>query len=200
MALDLPPDLYEMYKSDPEETYGKRKSRVQWIQRYWAEEWFYYHFVTPEYSAKNVVRPPWADIVYRKLILKTKADALALSFYPCMVRGVMPQDPDPSSIRWCHEDELFEANYQFARSSAEQNKKEFGIDFNPAPAEPRTDGSHEADPNLTGPWDSLKAYIEHLDALRTAAAAAQGEAQAEDNAPASPKPQRKTKASKAKGA
>ena len=30
-ALDLPPDLYEMYKSDPEETYTQRKSRIQWI-------------------------------------------------------------------------------------------------------------------------------------------------------------------------
>src|SRR5215216_3480355 len=33
-ALDLPPDLYELYKSDPEESYGHRKTRIQWIQRY----------------------------------------------------------------------------------------------------------------------------------------------------------------------
>ena len=33
-ALDLPTDLYEMYKSDPEETYRECKSRVQWIRRY----------------------------------------------------------------------------------------------------------------------------------------------------------------------
>jgi hypothetical protein len=83
-SLDLPPDLYEQYKSDPDETYGERKSRVQWIRRYWAEQWFYYHFVTPEYAEKNAVRPSWADIVYRKLIPKTKADAIAQSFYPCM--------------------------------------------------------------------------------------------------------------------
>ena len=25
-AKDLPPDLYELYKSDPEETYGERKN------------------------------------------------------------------------------------------------------------------------------------------------------------------------------
>ena len=28
-AKDLPPDLYELYKSDPEETYGERKNRIQ---------------------------------------------------------------------------------------------------------------------------------------------------------------------------
>jgi hypothetical protein len=39
-ALDLPPDIYEQYKSDPKETYTQRKSRVQWICRHWAEEWF----------------------------------------------------------------------------------------------------------------------------------------------------------------
>jgi hypothetical protein len=116
-----------------------------------------------------------------------------------MVRYAMPHDPDPSSIRWCHDDDLFEANYQFARASAEQNKKDYGIDFNPRPAEPRPNGTREADPNLTGPCDNLKAYIEHLDALRTAAAAAHGEAQADDNAPASPKPQCRSKGSKAKG-
>jgi hypothetical protein len=30
-ALDLPPELYEKYKSDPEEMYTQRKSRIQWI-------------------------------------------------------------------------------------------------------------------------------------------------------------------------
>ena len=28
-SKDLPPDLYEMYKTDPEETYGERKTRIQ---------------------------------------------------------------------------------------------------------------------------------------------------------------------------
>ena len=36
-ALDLPPDLYELYKSDPEENYNQRKTIIQWIRRYWAE-------------------------------------------------------------------------------------------------------------------------------------------------------------------
>ena len=35
-AMDLPPDIYEQYKSDLEETYGEQKTRVQWIRRYWA--------------------------------------------------------------------------------------------------------------------------------------------------------------------
>jgi hypothetical protein len=86
-AMDLPPDLYELYKSNPDETYTQRKSRVQWIRRHWAEEWFQYHFVTPQYAKKNAVGPPWADIVYRKLIPKTKAEAIGKEFYPCMVRG-----------------------------------------------------------------------------------------------------------------
>ena len=41
-ALDFPPGLYEQYKSDPEESYNQRKNRIQWIRRYWAEEWFKY--------------------------------------------------------------------------------------------------------------------------------------------------------------
>ena len=45
-SKDLPPDLYELYKIDTEETYGERKTRIQWIRRYWAEQWFLYRFVT----------------------------------------------------------------------------------------------------------------------------------------------------------
>ena len=55
-TLDLPPDLYEQYKSDPEENYNERKNRIQWIRRYWAEEWFKYRFVTPEYAEKNAIK------------------------------------------------------------------------------------------------------------------------------------------------
>ena len=57
-AKDLPPDLYELYKSDPEETYGERKNRIQWIQRHWVEEWFKYRFVTQEYAEKNALKGP----------------------------------------------------------------------------------------------------------------------------------------------
>ena len=34
-SKDLPEDLAEMYKTDPEENYGQRKTRIQWIRRYW---------------------------------------------------------------------------------------------------------------------------------------------------------------------
>ena len=64
---DLPPDLFELYKSDPEETYGERKNSIQWIRRYWAEEWFKYKFVTAEYAEKNAIKGPWGDIVYKGL-------------------------------------------------------------------------------------------------------------------------------------
>ena len=49
---DLPPDLHEMYKTDREETYGERKTRIQWIRRYWAEEWYKYRYFTAEYAEK----------------------------------------------------------------------------------------------------------------------------------------------------
>ena len=48
-SKDLPPYLHEMYKTGPEETYTERKNRIQWIRRYWAEEWFRYRFITKEY-------------------------------------------------------------------------------------------------------------------------------------------------------
>ena len=37
-SMDLPEDLYELYKTDPEGSYGQRKTRIQWIRRYWAEQ------------------------------------------------------------------------------------------------------------------------------------------------------------------
>ena len=36
-SIDLPPDLYELYKTDPEEDYNQRKTWIQWIRRYWAK-------------------------------------------------------------------------------------------------------------------------------------------------------------------
>ena len=39
-SKDLPDDLAELYKTDPEENYHQRKTRIQWIRRYWAEQWF----------------------------------------------------------------------------------------------------------------------------------------------------------------
>ena len=48
-SKDVPEDLYELYKTDPEEDYNQRKTRIQWIRRYWAEQWFKYKFATKEY-------------------------------------------------------------------------------------------------------------------------------------------------------
>ena len=82
-AKDLPPDLYELYKLDPEETYGERKNRIQWIRRHWAEEWFKYRFVTDEYAEKSAIKGTWGDIIYKffspsrspKLLLKASTPA-----------------------------------------------------------------------------------------------------------------------------
>ena len=79
-AKDLPPDLFELYKSDPEETYGERKNRIQWIRRYWAGEWFKYKFVTEEYAEKNAIKCPWGDIIYKGL--QPKSNPEANSFLP----------------------------------------------------------------------------------------------------------------------
>ena len=97
-SKDLPKDLAEMYKTDPEEDYNQRKTRIQWIQRYWAEQWYKYKFVTQEYIEKNAIKSPWGDILYRGLPPKNKAEAIAQEFYPCMVRGPQPEEADPSSL------------------------------------------------------------------------------------------------------
>ena len=118
-----------MYKTDPEETYGERKTWIQWIRRYWAEEWFKYKFVMKEYAEKNAIKRPWGDILYQGLQPKNRAEAIAQGFYPCMVRGPQPENADPSCLLWCREDNLFKRNYKFARDSAVKNKKIFGLDF-----------------------------------------------------------------------
>ena len=97
-SKDLPDDLAELYKTDPEETYHQRKTRIQWIRRYWAEEWFKYKFVTKEYAEKNAIKSPWGDILYRGLQPKNGAEAIGQGFYPCMVRGPHPENADPSSL------------------------------------------------------------------------------------------------------
>ena len=57
-SKDLPDDLVEMYKTDPEEDYNQCKTRIQWIRRYWAEQWYKYKFVTQEYAEKNAIKSP----------------------------------------------------------------------------------------------------------------------------------------------
>ena len=113
-SRDLPDELSEMYKTDPEENYHQRKTQIQWIQRYWAEEWFKCKFVTKEYAEKNAIKSPWGDILYRGLQPKNRAEAIAQGFYPCMVRGPQPENADPTSLLWCRDDSLFKRNFQFA--------------------------------------------------------------------------------------
>ena len=110
-SKDLPPDLLEMYKTDPEEDYNQRKTRIQWIRRYWAEQWFKYRFVTQEYAKKNAIKRPWGDIQFKNLLPRSRDEAIAQGFYPCMVRGPQPADAHSSSLLWCRDDNLFKRNF-----------------------------------------------------------------------------------------
>ena len=132
-SRDLPPDLYELYKTDPEEDYNQRKTRIQWIRRYWAEQWYKYRFVTQEYAEKNAIKRPWGDILYKNLPPRSRAEAIEQGFYPCMVRGPQPEDADPSSLLCCRHDNLFKRNFQFARNSAKRKQEVAGIRFQSRP-------------------------------------------------------------------
>lgn len=161
-SKDLPPDLYELYKTDPKETYGERKTRIQWIRRYWDEQWFLYRYVTAEYAEKNAIKRPWGDILFKNLPPRSKTEAIAQGFYPCMFHGPQPENADPSSLLWCRDDNLFKCNYKFAKDSAVKNKKAFGLDFNPGPSAPRADGTRDAEPNVIGPFYNLKGLLTHI--------------------------------------
>ena len=104
--------------------------------------------MTPAYVKKNAIKHPWGDILYKSLQPKLKPEAIAQGFYPCMVIGPQPENADPSSLRWCRDDDLFKRNFQFAKESAAKNNKAFGLNFNPGPSAPRTDGTHDANPNV----------------------------------------------------
>ena len=110
-SRDLPDDLSELYKTDPKEDYNQHKTRIQWIQRYWAEQWFKYRFVTKEYAEKNAIKRPWGDMLYKNLQPRTRDEAIEQGFYPCMVRGPQPADVEPSSLLWCRDDNLFKRNF-----------------------------------------------------------------------------------------
>ena len=161
-SKDLPSDLHELYKTYPKETYTGCKNHIQWIRRYWAEEWFKYRFVTQEYAEKNAIKAPWGDILYKNLQPRTQAKAIEQGFYPCMVRGPEPENVEPSSLLWCREDHLFKRNYQYAKDSAVQNKKEFRLDFNPGPSSPREDGTREANENRIGPFYNFEGLLAHI--------------------------------------
>ena len=196
-SKDLPEDLAEMYKTDPEESYGQRKTRIQWIRRYWEEQWFKYRFTTQEYAEKSAIKRPWGDILYKNLLPRSRDEAIAQSFCPCMVRGPQPDDAHPSSLPWCRDDNLFKRNFQFAQQSAKQNKKKLGLDFNPGPSAPRADGTRDAEPNIIGPYANLEGLITCILAQGTAVNDPPADSKS-DEAPAVPKPKqtKKPKASK----
>ena len=110
-SRDLPDELSELYKTDPEEDYNQRKTRIQWIRRYWVEKWFKYRFVTKEYAEKNAIKRPWGDILYKNLQPRSRVEVIEQGFYPCMVRGPQPADADPSSLLWCRDDNMFKRNF-----------------------------------------------------------------------------------------
>ena len=110
-SRDLSDDLSELYKTDPKEDYNQRKTRIQWIRRYWEEQWFKYRFVTKEYAEKNAIKRSWGDILYKNLQPRTRDEAIEQDFYPCMVHGPQPADADPSSLLWCRDDNLFKRNF-----------------------------------------------------------------------------------------
>ena len=79
-----------------------------------------------------------------------------------MVRGPQPENADPSSLLWCRDDNLFKRNFQYAKASAKENKKSWGLDFNPGPSAPRADGTYEAEENRTGPFSNLDGLISYI--------------------------------------
>ena len=118
--------------------------------------------MTQEYAEKNAIKSPWGDILYRGLPPKNKAEAIAQEFYSCMVRGPQPEDANPSSLLWCRDDNLFKHNFQYAKASAKENKKSWGLYFNPGPSAPRDDGTHEAEENRISPFSNLDGLISYI--------------------------------------
>ena len=91
--------------------YNQRKTRIQWIRRYWAEQWFKYRFVTQGYAEKNAIKRPWGYILYRNLQPRSRDEAIEQGFYPCMYRGPQPIDAQSLSLLWCRDDNLFKRNF-----------------------------------------------------------------------------------------
>ena len=139
-----------------------------------------------EYVEKNAIKHPWGDILYRNLQPKSKPEAIAQGFFPCMVQGPKPENADPSSLLWCHEDNLFKHNYQFEKESATKNKNELGLNFNPGPSAPRADGTRDTNPNAIGPFANFDGLLSHFAAQRATVDQSASDADSKD-VPAPPK-------------
>ena len=121
---------------------------------------------------------------------------IAQEFYPCMVHGPQPENADPSSLLWCRDDNLFKRNFQHAKASAKENKKSWGLDFNPGPSAPRNDDTREAEENEIGPFTNLDGLISYI--LVQGAKVDHSENDADtDEAPAPPPKSQKLKKIKA---
>ena len=103
-----------------------------------------------------------------------------------MVRGPQPENADPSSLLWCHENNLFKRNFQFAKDSDVKNQREFGLNFNPGPSAPRTDGTPEANENRIGPFANFDGLLSHIAAQRDVVEQSAKEADSDD-VPSPPK-------------
>ena len=90
---------------------------------------------------------------------------------------------------WCRDGNFFKHNFQFAKNSAKENKKSWGLDFNPGPSAPCADGSHEAEPNLVGPFYNLEGLITHIMVQGTAVDEPADDAES-DEVPAALKPKK----------
>ena len=117
-----------------------------------------------------------------------------------MVRGPQPENADPSSLLWCRDDNLFKCNFQHAKASAKENKKSWGLDFNPGPSAPHADGSRDAEPNVIGPFANLDGLISYILVQGAKVDHSDNEANS-DEAPAPPsKPQKQKKLKASKSA
>ena len=63
---------------------------------------------------------------------------------------------------WCRDDNLFKRNFQYAKASAKENKKSWGLYFNPGSSAPRDDGTREAEENEIGPFSNLDGLISYI--------------------------------------
>ena len=83
-------------------------------------------------------------------------------------------------------------------SSAKENKKSWGLDFNPGPSAPRDDGTREAEENRIGPFSNLDGLITYI--LVQGAKVDHSDNDADtDEAPAPPLKPQKLKKLKASG-
>ena len=78
-------------------------------------------------------------------------------------------------------------------ASAKKNKKSLGLDFNPGPSAPRVDGSHDADPNVIGPFSNLDGLITYIVVQGARVDHSENDADSDEAPAPPPKPQKQKK-------